>query len=264
MGRLADKVVLVTGAARGTGRVTARAVADEGARVILADVRDELGTATAKEIGDAASYQHLDVSSDADWQRVVDAIVDDFGTIDVLVNNAAVLHWASIEETVVEEFDRVLAVNQRGPLLGIKTVIDPMRRAGGGAIVNIASVDGMQGSTGRVAYASSKWALRGITRVAALELGPHGIRVNVICPTLGSAEMIASHLAPGVDAEVVRASGEQVLPALAHRKIEDRLGDIARMVVFLASNESASCTGADFVVDGGMTVGSPSSRASAD
>jgi 3alpha(or 20beta)-hydroxysteroid dehydrogenase len=255
MGQLADKVVLITGAARGTGRVTARSLAEAGARVVLADVRDELGQATAEEIGEAATYQHLDVRSEQDWQRVVGAVVDRFGRIDVLVNNAAVLHWASIEETEVDDFDRVVAVNQRGPLLGIKTVIDPMRRAGGGAIVNIASVDGVKGNLGRVVYASTKWALRGITRVAALELGPFGIRVNVVCPSLGSAEMIESKLPPGVDAEAVRASGERVLPALGQRNIEDRLGDISRMVVFLASDESASCTGADFVIDGGLTVG---------
>jgi len=259
MGRMIDKTVLVTGAARGTGRTTARALVAEGARVVIADVRDELGEATAREIGDAACYEHLDVRSEADWRRVVESTVDRFGAIDVLVNNAAVLHMASIEETETEDFDRVVAVNQRGPLLGIKSVIEPMRRAGGGAIVNIASVDGLRGSVGRVAYASTKWALRGITRVAALELGPMGIRVNVICPALGSAEMVQPNLPPGTDLEAVRASGEVVLPALGKRSIEDRLRDIAQLVIFLASDESASCTGADFVLDGGSSAGNPAS-----
>jgi 3alpha(or 20beta)-hydroxysteroid dehydrogenase len=255
MGRLEGKVALVTGAARGTGEATARCLVEEGARVALADILDDLGEGVAKELGAAALYLHLDVTSESDWQRAVEAVDGRFGPVDVLVNNAAVLHMAAIADTALADFERVVRINQTGTFLGVKSVIESMRRAGGGSIVNIASIDALQGKNGLVAYSSSKWAVRGITRVAALELGKWGIRVNAVCPEAGSGEMIAPYIPPGVDVEQIAARGQPILAPQRERSIQERIDDIARLVAFLASDESASCTGADFPIEGGNTAG---------
>ena len=254
-GRLAGKVALVTGAARGTGEATARLFAAEGARVVLADILDEPGRDVAKHLGDAAHYVHLDVTSELDWENAVAAAAEAFGAVTVLVNNAAVLHLAAIGDTELADFERVVRVNQTGSFLGIRAVIEPMRGAGGGSIVNISSIDGLRAQNGLVAYASSKWAVRGITRVAALELGKYGIRVNTVCPEAGSAEMIAPYVPAGVDMEKVLARSQPVLAYQRERSVADRIGDVARMVCFLASDESGSCTGSDFLVEGGNLAG---------
>jgi 3alpha(or 20beta)-hydroxysteroid dehydrogenase len=154
-GGLTGKVALVTGAARGTGEATARLLVREGACVALADILDEPGEAVAKELGDAACYVHLDVTNEADWKRAVAHTVDRFGSLDVLVNNAAVLHMSAIAETELADFERVVRVNQTGTFLGIKSVVEPMKRAGRGSIVNVSSIDGLQGHNGAVAYCSS-------------------------------------------------------------------------------------------------------------
>ncbi len=252
---LDGKVAIVTGSARGTGEATARAFAEEGARVVLADVLDDRGEAVAKDLGAAALYLHLDVTSEADWRRAVDATTDRFGSLDVLVNNAAVLHMAAIEDTELSDFERVVRVNQTGTFLGIKSVVAPMRGSGGGSIVNISSIDGLQGHNGLIAYGASKWAVRGITKVAAIELGKWGIRVNAVCPEAGSAEMIAPYVPEGVDIEALAAHGQRILAPQRHRSIRDKIGDVAKLVVFLASDASASCTGADFPIEGGTTAG---------
>ena len=254
-GRLEGKTAIVTGAARGTGEATARLFAQEGARVVLADVLDDPGEAVAKQIGEAALYLHLDVRSEDEWRRAVERTVEHFGSVDILVNNAAVLHMAAISETALADFERVVAVNQTGTFLGIKSVVEPMKAAGRGSIVNLSSIDGLRGRNGLVAYSASKWAVRGITRVAALELGRFGIRVNAVCPEAGSLEMVAPYVPQGIDLEKVFAKQQRALATQHDRTIQDRLEDVARMVLFLASDESASCTGADFTVDGGNTAG---------
>jgi 3alpha(or 20beta)-hydroxysteroid dehydrogenase len=255
VGRLDGKRALVTGASRGTGAATARLFALEGARVALADVSDEAGLALARELGPAARYLHLDVGREDDWRRAVELTVEAFGGLDALVNNAAVLHLAALEDTTVEAFERVVRVNQLGTFLGIRSVIAPMRAAGRGSIVNVSSVDGLAGKNGVAAYASTKWAVRGLTRVAAIELGRYGIRVNAVCPEAGSAEMLRPYLPPGVDPELILARQQPLLATQQGRNIADRVGDVARLIVFLASDDSASCTGADFAVDGGNTAG---------
>ena len=188
MARLAGKTAIVTGASRGTGAETARLFAREGARVLLADVLDDLGQAVADEIGESARYQHLDVAEPGDWRTGVEAAGDAFGSVDVLVNNAAVLDVASIAETDPATLSRIVAVNQIGPFLGIQAVIAPMKQRGGGSIVNVSSIDAIEGSNGVAAYTSSKWGLRGLTKAAAVELGRHGIRVNNVCPGFGSTD----------------------------------------------------------------------------
>jgi 3alpha(or 20beta)-hydroxysteroid dehydrogenase len=255
MGALDGKVALVTGAARGTGEATARLFVEEGARVLLGDVLDQDGERVARELGDAARFVHLDVTREEDWSRAVDLAVSELGGVDVLVNNAAVLLLAAIGETSLADFQRVVAVNQTGTFLGIRAVIEPMKRGGGGSIVNVSSVDGRTAKNGAIAYASSKWAVRGMTRVAALELGKYGIRVNAVCPEAGSGHMVAPYVPEGVDPELALSLSWKVLPAQGKRSIDDRIGDVARFIAFLASDAAASCTGADFPIDGGNTAG---------
>jgi len=255
VGRLNGKVAIVTGAARGTGAATVRKFVAEGARVVVADVDIAGGEAVAKELGTSACFEHLDVGSEADWARVVAATLDRWEGLDVLVNNAALLHLAALEDTTPEDFERLVRVNQIGPFLGIRAATEPMRAAGGGSIVNVSSVDGRAGKNGVVAYASTKWALRGITRVAALELGRFGIRVNAVCPEAGSIDMIRPYLPEGLDFEKIMASQQPVLATQRGRSTAERIDDVAGMVLFLASDESASCTGSDFTVDGGNTAG---------
>jgi 3alpha(or 20beta)-hydroxysteroid dehydrogenase len=255
MGRLDGKVALVTGAARGTGAKIARLFAGEGARVVLGDVRDELCAEVAREIGAAALALRLDVTSPDDWKRAIEATLERFGRLDVLVNNAAVLHMASIGDTTAEDFLRVVGVNQLGTFLGIRAAIAPMQAAGGGSIVNVASVDALRGQNGIVAYASSKWAVRGITRVAALELGRHGIRVNTVCPEAGSPFMVEPYMPPGVSVEAVIPRMQPHLSYQKNRTIDELMSDVAYAVLYLASDESRSCTGSDLVCEGGNTAG---------
>jgi 3alpha(or 20beta)-hydroxysteroid dehydrogenase len=255
MPRLEGRVALVTGAARGTGAATARLMVEEGALVVLGDVRDDVGEATAKELGERARYVHLDVTSEHDWQRAVERTLAELGSLDVLVNNAGILHMAAIEDTTAEDFERVVRVNQLGPFLGIRAVAGPMKRSQRGSIVNVSSIDGLQGHNGVVAYCASKWAVRGITRVAALELGRFGIRVNCVCPAGGGPEMIRPYVPEGVDVELVAAYDVRRLASQKGRSVAERLEDIARMIVFLASDDAASCTGADFPVESGNTAG---------
>lgn len=255
MTRLAGKVAIVTGAARGTGEVVARRFAREGAKVVVADVLDELGGAVVRDLGEDALYQHLDVSDEGDWGRGIAETLRRFGRIDILVNNAAVLHMASIAETTAEDFLRVVRVNQFGTFLGIRSVCGAMKAAGGGSIVNVSSVDGLRGQNGVVAYASTKWAVRGITRVAALELGRFGIRVNAVCPEAGSPHMVAPYMPPGVDAEKVLPHMQPALAYQRKRPLAELLDDVANVILFLASDESRSCTGSDFPCEGGNTAG---------
>jgi len=255
MGRLDGKVALVTGAARGTGAVVARLFAAEGARVALGDVRDELCAAVAREIGADALALRLDVTLPGDWERALEAMLARFGRLDVLVNNAAVLHMASIADTSADDFLRVVRVNQLGTFLGVQAAIAPMRATGGGSIVNVASVDALRGQNGIVAYASSKWAVRGITRVAALELGRFGIRVNTVCPEAGSPFMVEPYMPAGVSVESVIPRMQPHLSYQKDRTIDELMRDVAYAVLYLASDESRSCTGSDLVCEGGNTAG---------
>ncbi len=255
MSRLAGKVAIVTGAARGTGEVVARRFAREGAKVVVADLLDEMGGAVARDLGADSLYQHLDVSEGGDWARGVAETLRRFGRLDILVNNAAVLHMAAIADTTTEDFLRVVRVNQLGTFLGIQAVCEAMKAAGGGSIVNVSSVDGLRGQNGVVAYASTKWAIRGITRVAALELGRFGIRVNAVCPEAGSPHMVAPYMPPGVDAEKVLPHMQPALAYQRKRPLAELLDDVANVILFLASDESRSCTGSDFPCEGGNTAG---------
>lgn len=246
MQRLAGKVVLITGAAAGMGAATARLFAAEGAKVVIADMADQAGTELAGSLGEAALFAHLDVSNEEAWQAVAAMAVDRFGRIDALVNNAGLVHFADLENTQAADFDRVFAVNVKGPLLGIKHVGKLMKAAGRGAIVNISSVDGLRGVNGVGVYSASKWAVRGLTKTAALEYGPFGVRVNSVHPG-------------GVDTAMgnpMALKGEARNTDYTRVPLQ-RIGEpeeVAAATLFLCSDEASYVTGAELSVDGGWAA----------
>jgi len=244
-GRLDGKVALITGAARGQGEAEARLFAAEGAKVALTDVLDEDGSTVAKDIGDAAIYLHHDVTDEQEWQAAVDKVIDRFGAIDVLVNNAGVFTMGPLATTTLEEYRRVIDINQVGVFLGMKAVAGHMCARATGSIVNISSVAGLKGNAGTIAYTASKFAVRGMTKVAAHELAPFGVRVNSVHPGLIDTAMLRqiSDVVPGgEDAMVQRVPVGRLATA----------DDVAKLVLYLASDDSAYSTGSEFVVDGGM------------
>ena len=245
---LAGKRALITGAARGQGAAAARLFVAAGATVVIADVLDEPGQALADELGAAAAYSRLDVSSPADWVAAVGAMTDRLGGLDVLVNNAGIIRAAPLEEMPVETYNEVIAVNQVGCFLGMQAVTAPMRASGGGSIVNVSSVAGLKGVPGVIGYVASKWAIRGMTKAAALELGAYGIRVNSVHPGTVDTDMVN-----GPDfASVDRSAYFSGLPV-------PRIGqadEVAALVAFLASDASGYITGGEFVIDGGELAGS--------
>jgi 3alpha(or 20beta)-hydroxysteroid dehydrogenase len=250
MGRLDGKVALITGGARGMGKAHARHFVAEGARVVIGDVLDDKGGYVADQLGsDLCRYVHHDVTTEAGWATAVDATLDAFGRLDVLVNNAGVLTHATIAETTLEEFRRVLDVNLVGCFLGVKAAIGPMTAAGGGSIVNISSIEGFAGAAGLSAYSASKFGIRGVTRVAAQELGHLGIRVNSVHPggVLTRLMIESAKSFTAVDPE--QFVKNMPIPRLAEPV------EISRMVAFLASDEASYATGGEFVVDGGLLSG---------
>lgn len=256
MGRMDGKVAIVTGAARGTGEAIARLFVAEGAQVLITDILDERGEKLAAELGGSARFEHLDVRLEEDWTRAVARAGSAFGGLDVLVNNAAVLLIRSIEDTGPDDLRRLFEVNQLGPYLGIRAAIPALEARGGGAIVNVASSDGVKGMNGVTGYASTKWALRGITKSTAMELARRRIRVNAVCPEAGNWEMSAPFLPKGVDAErASEANADRLLRSPEGYRMSDHVDDVARTVLFLASDDCPTATAADFVIDGGLTAG---------
>ncbi|HZN16444.1 MAG TPA: glucose 1-dehydrogenase [Acidimicrobiales bacterium] len=248
-GRLDGKVALITGGARGTGAATAARFVEEGARVVIADILDDEGRATATELG--ATYAHLDVTSEADWGDVMAVTVDQFGPLNILVNNAAILLLASLANTTVEDFERVMRVNALGTFLGIRAAIEPMKAAGGGSIINVSSIDGVYVAGATSAYSASKFAVRGLTKTAAVELGTFGIRVNAVCPEAGNPDMVKPFMEK-LDPSALANIKPPPRPPLKRRP---EMLDVANTIVFLASDESGFYSGADFVLDGGQSVG---------
>jgi 3alpha(or 20beta)-hydroxysteroid dehydrogenase len=253
--RLEGKIAIITGAARGTGEQTARLFSEEGARVIIADILEPEGRAVADDLGESAAFVRLDVTNEESWADTVRMTTKLYGPPTILVNNAGLLHMQALVETSAADVERLWRVNALGPFLGTKAVANVMYAAGGGSIVNVASVDGLSVKNGLSAYAPTKWALRGLTRVAAIELGQMGIRVNVVCPEAGGPGMRREFTPENIDPMDTLSFTHGVIPHNQKRPGIEIIRDIARMILFLASDESLSCTGADYPVDAGWTAG---------
>ena len=250
MARLEGKVALISGGARGQGAVEARMFAEEGASVVIGDILDEQGRQTEaelQELGYNVTYVHLDVTSESDWEAAVQAAVDTYGKLDVLLNNAGILIRKNIEETTEQDWDRIFAVNAKGVFLGTKAAIPAMREAGGGSIINISSTAGLVGSpNGSASYTATKGAVRLFTKSTAIQHAHEGIRCNSIHPGPIETDMIADTL-NDPDNMALRM---QRLPL-------QRVGkpsEIAYPAIYLASDESSFVTGSEVVVDGGTTA----------
>jgi len=247
MKRLDNKVAIVTGGARGMGAATARLFAEHGAKVVIADVLDEDGGKLAKDIGSSALFVHHDVTDESSWASTISTATQQFGPIDALVNNAGVLLFRTLSETSKADFSRVIDINLIGTFLGTKLVGMQMAQRGSGSIVNISSVDGMKGANGLGAYCASKWGIRGLTRVAAMEFGHKGVRVNSVHPG-------------GVDTAMGNPFAEQKADVNKRYTMVplQRVGDpeeVARTSLFLASDDASYLCGAEIAVDGGMLTG---------
>lgn len=237
---LTDQVVLITGAARGMGAEHARELVAAGARVMMTDVLDAEGSALADELGDRAAYRHLDVTDEAQWRAAVGATEELFGPVHHLVNNAGIVTFGTIEGTALEAWQRTLDINLTGCWLGMHVTVPSIRRAGGGSIVNISSTAGLQGYANLGAYVASKWGLRGLTKTAALELSPLGIRVNSIHPGPIRTPMIAGMSGDLTATQPIARVGEP--------------SEVTAMLLFLLADATYS-TGHEFIIDGGAVVG---------
>ena len=237
MGRVNEKVALISGGARGMGAEHARALVAEGAKVVIGDILDDEGKAMADEIGDAARYVHLDVTAAEEWEAAVATAVNEFGKLNVLVNNAGIVALGEIGKFDMAKWQKVIDVNLTGTFLGMQASVEAMKTAGGGSIINVSSIEGMRGAVMVHPYVASKWAVRGLTKSAALELGSHQIRVNSIHPGFIRTPM-TKHFPDNMLTIPLGRPGQSE--------------EVSTFVVFLASDESRYATGAEFVIDGGL------------
>ena len=243
MKRLSGKIVLISGGARGQGAAEARLFVAEGARVVIGDVLEAEGNRLAGELGDSAVFVRQDVTQEGDWAKAIEAAAG-FGGLHGLVNNAGIYQPATLMETDAALFERHMRVNQLGCFLGMKGVVPLMERSGGGAIVNISSVAGLRGSPGAMAYSATKWALRGMTKAAAVDLAPRKIRVNSVHPGPIDTEMLT------VRTPEQRRQRLQAVPMRRQGTAEE----VAQLVLFLLSDESGYVTGAEVAIDGGAAL----------
>jgi 3alpha(or 20beta)-hydroxysteroid dehydrogenase len=244
MTSISGLTAIVTGAAGAMGEQEARMFAERGANVVLTDVRADEGTAIADDIGNAAVFVPHDVSSESGWNTVIETALSAFGSVNVLVNNAAISKAIKLIDTDVDTFDLFYRINQLGVYLGMKSVVEPMKAAGGGSIINISSVAGLRGASTLFAYSASKWAVRGMTQSAALELARFKIRVNAVFPGVIDTPMNAPN-PPGMNDVLVKTTPLR------------RMGEsheVAEAVLFLASPEAGFATGAELAIDGGMSI----------
>jgi 3alpha(or 20beta)-hydroxysteroid dehydrogenase len=245
MDRLKGKVILISGGARGQGAAEARLFVAEGARVVIGDVLEPEGRQLASELGDAAAFLRQDVAQERDWETAINA-ADKLGGLHGLVNNAGIYQPRTLMETDTELFERHMRVNQLGCFLGMKAVVPLMERSGGGSIVNISSVAGLRGSPGAIAYSATKWALRGMSKAAAIDLAPRRIRVNSVHP--GPID---------IDTEMLKVrtleQNQQRLQLVPMKRM-GTAEEVASLVLFLLSDESGYVTGAEVAIDGGATL----------
>ena len=246
MGRFDNRTVIITGGARGMGASHARGFIAEGANVVIADILEQEGRTLADELGDHAIFSRLDVTNDKDWAATVAAAEDAFGPVSVLINNAGIARFGVIEETEPAAWRQVIDINLTGTYLGIRAVVPSMRKAGGGAIVNIASIESMKSEFGIGAYVASKWGVRGMTKTAALEFGRDNIRVNSIHPGAVRTPMTAG---PDTAALAAAAIKDLAIPRMGEPE------EITRLVLFVASDEASFSTGSEFIADGGYLLG---------
>lgn len=243
MARLEGKVAIITGAAQGMGAAHAQKFIKEGAKVVLTDLNEEKGKALAAELGSNALFIKHNVTSEADWATVVAEAEGAFGPVNVLVNNAGITMAKSILQTTEEEYRRIVDINQVSVFLGMKAIIPSMQKAGGGSIVNISSMNGLV--AGAIGYTDTKFAVRGMTKAAAIECAHYGIRVNSVHPGVIATPMIMQE-----DTKAAVEAFAQHIPLKRVAQSEE----VSNMVLFLASDDSSYSTGSEFVVDGGMTA----------
>lgn len=243
MARLEGRVAIITGAARGMGAAHARRFVAEGAKVVLTDLNVEEGTALANELGENALFVEQNVTSADEWANVVAQAEKTFGPVNVLVNNAGISVSKSFLQMTEEEYRRIVDINQVSVFLGLKTVVPSMQKAGGGSIVNISSINGIVG--GAVGYTDTKFAVRGMTKAAAMECSHYGIRVNSVHPGVIETPMVTQ----GDAVEAIKEFAKHIpLKRMAQPE------EVTNLVLFLASDESSYSTGSEFIVDGGLTA----------
>lgn len=246
MSRLTDKRAIITGGAQGQGAAIARAFVSEGAKVVIADLADDAGTALAEELGEAAHFHHHDVSDPSSWEKLVAEAEERLGgSVNVLVNNAGVLRFGEVDTMPVADLDLLINVNMRGCFFGMQAVAPAMKRNRQGSIINCSSVEGLAGMASLTAYTGTKFAIRGMTKAAAVELGAYGVRVNSVHPGMIDTGMTREH------------GGDLAMKWGATRVPLERVGtpaDIAPLYVYLAGDESSYTTGGEFAVDGGVTA----------
>ena len=242
-GRISGKIALITGGARGQGRQEAERFAAEGATVYITDVLDDVGAAAADELGDAVAFLHHDVTSEDDWAAVIAGIIEQHGRIEILVNNAGIFSMTAALDTSIEAWNQMVAINQTGVFLGIRDVGRVMCEQGSGSIINISSIAGLAGVGRAHAYAATKWAVRGMSKSAAIEFAAHGVRVNSVHPGIIDTDMLREF---GGNIERITESIPMGRTASAD--------EVANVVLFLASEEASYCSGHEFVVDGAMNA----------
>ena len=243
MSRLAGKVAIITGAAQGMGAAHAKLFVEQGAKVVLTDLNEEKGNAFAAELGENALFVKQNVANEADWAAVVAAAEEKFGPVNVLVNNAGITMAKKIEDASIEDYRRIVEINQVSVFLGMKAVLASMKQAGGGSIVNVSSMNGLV--AGAIGYTDTKFAVRGMTKAAAMEFAAYGIRVNSVHPGVIATPMVVQ--------EDTKAAVEAFAKHIPMGRVAQP-EEVSNMVLFLASDDSSYSTGSEFVIDGGMTA----------
>lgn len=243
MKRLENKVIIVTGAAQGMGKTHVEKLLAEGARVAITDINKELGEQVSKALGENTIFIQHDVVNESDWQNVVNIVMNKWGHIDVLINNAGITYNTPLEELSLENYMKIVNVNQVSVFLGMKTVASIMKAQKNGSIINVSSMNGLVG--GAIGYTDTKFAVRGMTKAASRELSPHNIRVNSVHPGVIQTSML--------EQEGVKEQVEQFKTTIPIRRVA-QTEEVSNMIIFLSSEESSYSTGSEFVIDGGLTA----------